>query len=1676
MTQAARRVGGGGGIARVSRLPAPKKGRIVYVKADYAEGSEYYSDADFDIQITAAEIRGDYHGYARTPLGNVRAGGAMNPEVSGVIAVWAEAARHLTVTLAGDLINEFGTGNAMEVRIGNDSYTLNWRGGGEWRSGDKLPRQWGVGEVVTIRIYRDGTNDGITKDGNIAAAGDVNPATITGTVVEDFYYVDPVLCDWVRGLGVPVVDELPEPRRPGAVVYVKEAYIPLGPYRAQDFDLTVTPAALTALGLPTQRIGYSAGDLQSVENAFGVGAAGGALAPQASIIRGLFAQATGRGRLILVLTDAARDEYREGRANQAPIRVHIGATTYDLVYGEGVDPGETGFWTGGNIANADQWVAGTPVTLRITTPDGQTGITPEGFKSIGDSDNPRNPTGDEVEADFYHVDPASMEWVRGLGGGTGAYFFVPTSANPRYGVEVGVRGTDPGWKWKTTLVADLAATGVLTLDEDLKTVTLAMSGAVTAQQLVTALEENAGGVLESAVITAGTTSNEILAPRSVGEVEHFYFYREPLVAQAFNEAEKGGGIPAAILRQTDDNSLGLMIGLARADAGPGWNLNARALQAAEAIGAEVDVANKEITIRYAVASTLAQIKAALNDLAIDADTTLYVEEIHDTDLTKAAIAVATVDSDFLGFFPRGAGQTDAELRGRITGMLKPFAQRGGPVVPEDEIDPAIARDAELQVLVDRLNGLTFSDIGGQVGDSQVPGSFTRDAEITKSFLLGIIGITEAQLNDLFVGAVVTGTGAGRAITVTQKDGTTIRLAVPDTGDGGGGGGGGADGHVTAAAFSADGMTLTLTLSSGGDVVASIPGSLRQAGLSQAQVQALIDAAEADDLDAADVAIQISEAIADSANALTALAPIDFYSSANLQYPVPQGAQVASGNIAAGTIMRMTPADNGDARFLVRFGGADTRVHAVIENLAGGQFYVTSVGGAADGNQDGGRITSVTRHGNSFIVQVNLFVDQTVPFGFPVSVRIVTPIVTPAVLREALEHQTAIDDIAYESAARVRTATVNYIIGDSEDNLTFVKTGGIASRVSLPSASGAIVHAGFSLVLANISPADLSVAPDGGDTINGTGGLQLGRNEAIRIQKIENGKWQIIADTRGAAGGGEDAQARAAAAAAQDLAEAAGRAAMAAADRLAELEHKTSDIDVIVDAAVWGAAPAADFQVTLFAPGNAIGNKVWNGTFVPTDLAGSEVWSSALNTAANEVTILGRVKKGYDPLSYRYTVDGVPETIHGHDLLASDDDWDYYRLGRFATGLAIALQKRTNRTHTRFGGELYGRALDQVGDHVVFGSTLIGRGNYDVTVAKAYALQANSADITIPEEGSWAIVNFGTYAGSNTEDGQWFWINLDKLRSKVAAYGGNADTGATGLVFPGVHTSSDYDMFLGVDANRKLLVSSSHAAGDPVPLEIRLVASGDVPSGTTGPAEDTTARQAAAAAKAAADAAQLAADTVITLNDALIAGKTDGQNLEFSIRHPVNAYRGANVIAVTIQGTTRYGQTAYNPASPQQAIQVGLQQTELRNLANNNRLDAGDFVQAQVRFQVGNDDTTAVFVRNIEIPVRAGVPRRFETAVGASGSAGNVPAGTYELSVMLQPSNNADARRAPTRVLLSDIPENADLKLFSRGDGSQEIAANFRYAPGTRTLTYVRVGAESSPSQSAVINVKAIGAA
>ena len=332
--------------------------------------------------------------------------------------------------------------------------------------------------------------------------------------------------------------------------------------------------------------------------------------------------------------------------------------------------------------------------------------------------------------------------------------------------------------------------------------------------------------------------------QALGADGRFYPVRdddEPLIKEGFYHVspETGlwveglglaeGGLPAVFLPETglsdadirDHKWKGILVGLSREDAGADWRL----VTAAGAASVALDATTRTVTVTRPAAEGQADIVAALNGLEVDGDTTLYAVLIGGSN-GNARLEAAPLNQPFSEFFSRGSlpRPSSDEIDARVQALVKPYALDGGPLIAGTDAESA----------------------------------FVLEPEVTQAFLLGIIGLTEAQLNDLFTGAAVTGTGAGRVITVTQADGSTVTLAVPDTG--GGGGGGTADGVVNSAAFSADGMTLTLGTSAGGTITANIPESLRQAGLSQELVQNLITAYLQDYDTAAEVAADIAQAL------------------------------------------------------------------------------------------------------------------------------------------------------------------------------------------------------------------------------------------------------------------------------------------------------------------------------------------------------------------------------------------------------------------------------------------------------------------------------------------------------------------------------------------------------------------------------------------------------------------------------------------------------------------------------------------------------------------------------------------------------------------------------------------------------------------------------------------------
>ena len=141
---------------------------------------------------------------------------------------------------------------------------------------------------------------------------------------------------------------------------------------------------------------------------------------------------------------------------------------------------------------------------------------------------------------------------------------------------------------------------------------------------------------------------------------------------------------------------------------------------------------------------------------------------------------------------------------------------------------------------------------------------------------------------------------------------------------------------------------------------------------------------------------------------------------------------------------------------------------------------------------------------------------------------------------------------------------------------------------------------------------------------------------------------------------------------------------------AEIEnllHLTSDIDLKVQAATWINAQATEASFTLFELSSTLGQAVWHGTFDPSDLSGSETWQTTATVGDTLNLALLRVAVGVDNLYIRYALNGIPENIREHSYLATDNTWNYYRIGQVNTGIVLSLQKREDESHTVYKGEL-----------------------------------------------------------------------------------------------------------------------------------------------------------------------------------------------------------------------------------------------------------------------------------------------------------------------------------------------------------------------------------------------------
>lgn len=141
-----------------------------------------------------------------------------------------------------------------------------------------------------------------------------------------------------------------------------------------------------------------------------------------------------------------------------------------------------------------------------------------------------------------------------------------------------------------------------------------------------------------------------------------------------------------------------------------------------------------------------------------------------------------------------------------------------------------------------------------------------------------------------------------------------------------------------------------------------------------------------------------------------------------------------------------------------------------------------------------------------------------------------------------------------------------------------------------------------------------------------------------------------------------------------------------------------------------------------------------------------------------------------------------------------------------------------------------------------------------------------------------------------------------------------------------------------------------------------------------------ARTVADRAEAKADAGELDSDTVIEVSPDFTAAERDARNINISISHPLNAYRRADTVSVSVQGGAPV-LARYDPGLLRQVIHAEISETIFSNIRG--LLSAGNFIGVVVTLQIGTgrfgagdpragqvNPDAIIFIRTLEVPVKA----------------------------------------------------------------------------------------------------------
>ncbi|MCY4470790.1 MAG: hypothetical protein OXC08_18910 [Thiotrichales bacterium] len=976
--------------------------------------------------------------------------------------------------------------------------------------------------------------------------------------------------------------------------------------------------------------------------------------------------------------------------------------------------------------SATRWVVGTDVSVRFLRGDGRYLAADGEFYAVRGDDEPL------IKENFYHVSPETGLWVEGLGlaeGGLPAVFLpedglsaADLAAHKWRGLLVGLSREDAGGDW---LLTQRPGQEAVPAHADV------VSGAGTLRIFIDPSQAvgSAGNAYQLQIVNQGT---DAVAPNFQAPLAGVIGLRYgPLAATTLAQAAMAfnalDGASAQVVAGDGSqvfprpgvigarNSISFEGGIDAADLGLEFRND--------------DPDRHEIVLEHLRGHTLQEIHEFLNGTELDADTTLYTIIIAGSD-PAASLADGLGARPFVQIFSRGSlpRPSSDEIDARVNALVKPYALDGGPLIAGTDADSA----------------------------------FVLEPEVTQAFLLGIIGLTQAELNDLFVDARVQGTGAARSVIIDQKDGSTISLALGDT-TGGTGGSGGADGVLSGIEFAGDGSTLTARVAEADGTTTTytinVPAALRQAGLSQPQVQNLITAYLQD----YDTATEVAADIAQSLTNYRRLATVVSNSGDVTLTPGDRGSTLRhTGNAAAtyspatadpplGWWTRLLNTSTAVLTFDVgvtrRIEGAGQSVEVAAGDCVTVQFLgaatwavITDTAGAAaaGGGGEAAREQVVLAD-----ARLTLAGNPAIPVGQET-------VAWPADYTDYREYEVVIADNGRTVATlQGRTAWLA-LQQDADVNLGFLDKDEAGSRqwvvwtpstrtMSLGGQSATGVQRFVAARLYDPGAGGSGEIPDNSiaaaKALAGTNPEQIAWRDRLDTAKIsvgttlpaiaDTGRTEIRIMAQDVADGLSfvdiiDRAAELTAAAVGDVimtitfrdkqwvrvgnvitgrGDAEARAGIAALMlRVAANEQLTSDIDRIVDSVSWANAPAAEAQFAAVLATSALGRKITRVDQTAIDPAVDIPAATQWNTVLNPVPDDSAilVRVQTGLAPIQFRLNNNGSTEPLFSFRSRVSDANWdYYQGGVVSGGASAIEKRTEAFHTAWHGELAGRALAQV---------------------------------------------------------------------------------------------------------------------------------------------------------------------------------------------------------------------------------------------------------------------------------------------------------------------------------------------------------------------------------------------